>query len=87
MLRPGGAVFGVRSSGHDHQGHAEQLHQRLQKILRRLRTADGRAQSLHEEGRSGFVARLRSGACQVRQGVSGRGGQDQSAGERAIGDI
>ena len=43
-------IFGsLGASGDHHQGHAGQLRQRLQEVLRRLWTANLGAQSVHEE--------------------------------------
>ena len=70
-------------AGTIYQGHAEQLRQRLQEILRRLRAANRGSESVHEESGAVLVAGLRAGAGAGRKGLASGRGQDQGADEGA----
>ena len=79
-----GTVGGLGAGGHHHQGHAEQLRQRLQEILRRLWAANRGSQFVHEESGPDLVAGLRAGARSGRKDFASGSGQDQGADERAV---
>ena len=65
-----GFVGGLVSGWDHHQGHAEQLRQRLQEVLRRLRAANCGPEPVHEESGPVSVARLRAGAGSGRKGLA-----------------
>src|SRR4029450_12820332 len=79
-----GILRGLGASGDHHQGHAGQLRQRLQEVLRRLWPANLRPQPLHEESGSELVAGLRAGAGSGRKGLASRGRSHQGADKRQV---